>query len=376
MSQAPCLLYVVTEDWFFLSHFLGMAKAAQREGFDVAVATRLGKHRGKIVATDIRPHAVDIDRAGFSPSTLVATIRALRRIMREERPHIVHCIALRAILTGGIAAWLEAVPTLVLAPTGLGYLWSRKGWAARSFRFVLRFIIGTLLNRRNTTFLFENPDDAAALGLDPNDDTKVTLVKGAGVDGADFQPLPLPVGDELRLAVVARMIETKRIADAVEAVRLAQQAGAHVTLDIYGAPDPSNPASLQDGTLLAWSRLPGIAWHGPTTDVASVWAKSHAAILLSTGEGLPRSLVEALASARAIITTDAPGNRIVVADGINGFLVPVGAPDQAAFAIKRLAGDKNLQVSMGQASRARFEEGFTSAQVTSAVAILYRSLKP
>ena len=292
--------------------------------------------------------------------------------MRRERPTLVHCIALRAVIAGGLAAKVMSVPGLILAPTGLGYLWVRHTPLAQCVRSLLRIAISVFLNTRRTKFLFENPDDARALGLDPDKTNKVTLVRGAGVDPLAFPAQPYRTGPGLRLALVARMIGSKRVEDAVAAVQLAQAAGHAVTLDIYGAPDPENPDSLSETQLRAWSLKPGISWHGPTKDVVTVWRESDAALLLSLGEGLPRSLVEAMACARAIITTDAPGNRLVVEDGVNGFLVSPHTPEQAALAIGKMADDKQRVWHMGEASRQRFESGFTSEAVNSAVIALYR----
>jgi len=370
----PRLLFIVTEDWFFLSHFVGMGKAAVEAGFEVFVAARASEKRQAIEAQGIHVIDTGTDRQRTGPLALLGAVLKLRQIIADVRPDIVHAIALHAILTGGIAGRLCNVPSMVLAPTGLGFLWSSDRVKARLGRFVLRTIIGRLLNRRNTAFLFENPDDARELGLDPNDKAKITLVRGAGVDPALFPATPLLTGTGLRLALVARMIASKRIADAVEAVRLAQTLAPGITLDLYGAPDPNNPVAIGEAQLRAWSALPGITWHGATNNILDVWTRSDAAILISTGEGLPRSLVEALASARAIITTDAPGNRIVVEDGVNGLLVPPGDVEAAAHAVAKLAGDRELLRRMGKASRARFEDGFTLQAVTTTTVSLYRRL--
>ncbi|OQW82879.1 MAG: hypothetical protein BVN31_07130 [Proteobacteria bacterium ST_bin15] len=373
-STPPRLLFLVPEDWFFVSHFIGMGIAARQAGFDVAIATPVRAHRLTIEAAGIRVIDVDRNRVGMGPLSLLRTIDTFRRIIAAEEPDIIHCIALRTVLTGGLAARLTGVRGTVLAPTGLGFLWSNDHFAARMARRLIRFIVSHVLDTPRTLFLFENPDDARALGLDPDDRSKITLVRGAGVEPAAFPPQPPRHDDTLRLAVVARMIASKRIADAVAAVGLAQAAGHRVSLDIYGAPDPVNPASYTQAELDAWSRLPGITWKGPTRDVTAVWREADGAILLSTGEGLPRSLVEALASARAIITTDAPGNNIVVEDGINGFLVPPGDPKAAAAAIGRLAGDRQMLARMGEAARRHFENGFTAKDVTDAAVALYRRL--
>ena len=171
------------------------------------------------------------------------------------------------------------------------------------------------------------------------------------------------------------MIRPKGIAEAVEAVARARQLGSPVELSLFGRPDPSNPLSISEETLRQWSAQPGITWYGHSADIAKVWADHHIALFLSSyPEGLPRTLVEAAAAGRPIVTTDAPGCREVVRDGIEGFLVPPGDVEAAAQALVRLANDPALRARMGAAANARFYERFTEAAVQQTVKTLYRSL--
>ena len=142
----------------------------------------------------------------------------------------------------------------------------------------------------------------------------------------------------LRVAVVARMLWSKGIDTAVEAVRRARAEGAAVELSLYGAPDPSNPRAIPEATLRAWSR-DGIAWHGPTARRRRRLGHHHVGCLPSRGgEGLPRTLLEAAACGRALLTTDVPGCRDLVRDGIEGLVVPPDDPAALAAALARLCG--------------------------------------
>jgi glycosyltransferase involved in cell wall biosynthesis len=177
------------------------------------------------------------------------------------------------------------------------------------------------------------------------------------------------------VAVVARMLWSKGIDLAVEAVRIAKAQGAAIELSLYGAPDPSNPKAIPEATLKAWNAEPGISWHGATRDVAAVWRDHHVACLPSRGgEGLPRTILEAAACGRAIITTDVPGCRTFVRANVDGKIVP---PDDAAGlaeAFLSLANDPNLVARMGQAARARVLDGFTERDVMDSVKRLYASV--
>jgi glycosyltransferase involved in cell wall biosynthesis len=369
------LLYFVTEDWFFVSHFLPMARAARECGFDVVVATRVGSERGRLMAEGFRVVPMTLERGTLSVLRGVREFAQAFRIVRAERPSVVHCIALRPVVIGGIAARLGGAGALVLAPTGLGLLWLKGGPLGSLLRGTVRIVVGSLLRGPRTRYLFENPDDPPELGLDA-DSPEVTIVGGAGVDPADFPAAPEPPAPPLKVAVVARMIRPKGIAEAVAAVQRARAMGAAIELDVFGKPDPSNPLSISSDVLEKWSSAAGIAWRGHVADVAGVWRTHHVALFLSYREGVPRALLEAAAAGRPIVTTDVVGCREVVRDGIEGILVPPGDIDAAAHALIRLADDKAMRARMGAAANARFRERFTVDAVKNAVRDLYRSLGP
>jgi glycosyltransferase involved in cell wall biosynthesis len=370
----PKLLYLVTEDWFFASHFLPMARTARAAGFEVVVATRVRDHAVRLEAEGCRVIALDGERSSVGPFAVMREFFRISRIVRAERPDIVHCIALRMVALGGLAARFGGALRLVLAPTGLGLLWSEDGAVNRMARTVLRFVIGQWLRGGETRYLFENSDDAREFGLENS--PAVTIVHGAGVDPADFPLVPEPPALPLKVAVVARMIEAKGIADAVAAVRRARELGAPVELDLYGAPDRSNRRSCSEADLRRWSTEPGIRWHGPVADIAEVWRTHHVAMLLTWyREGVPRSLIEAAASGRPIVTTYAPGCRDLVRDRQEGILIPIRDVEAAARALVELGNDADLRGRFGRAAHARFQNGFTEAAVRAAVGTVYASFR-
>jgi glycosyltransferase involved in cell wall biosynthesis len=370
------LLFLVSEDWFFVSHFLPMARAAKAAGFEVAVATRVTAHGGRIASEGCRLIPFEMERGSIAPLAVLRGMLRVWRIVRDEKPDLVHCIALRMILLGGIPAKLAGAKALVLAPTGLGHLWTSNGPLERLMRWGARLIVGRFLRGPGTHYLFENADDPAEFGLSATDPA-VTIVPGAGVDPAEFPKVPEPPSPPVRIALVSRMLRSKGVAEAVEAVRAARRLGAPVELDLYGRLDQPNPASIPEAELRQWSTEPGIMWHGVTADVPAVWREHHIALFLSYyREGLPRALTEAAASGRPIVTTDAIGCREVVRDGVEGFLVPVGDTQAAAQALVKLAGDPALRARLGDAAHERFQERLTEDAVRSAVTKLYRSALP
>ncbi len=367
------LVFIVTEDWFFASHFLPMARAARELGLEVTVVTRVRAHREAIEATGAKVIPFEADRRSLNPVTTGLKTGDLAAILRREKADLVHCIALRSILVGGFAAGMVGIRRRVYALTGLGFLGARTDRIARLAQRAVRLLVRGL-ETRQTRYVFENADDPKLLGLDPAGEN-VVILGGAGIDPEALRPAPLPPQPPLKVAIVARMLWSKGIDVAVEAVRNARAQGAAVELSLYGAPDPANPKSIPDETLKAWAAEPGIAWHGRTEDVAAVWRDHHVACLPSRGgEGLPRTLLEAAACGRAIVTTDVPGCRTLVRDGTEGRLVPAGDAAGLAEALSDLSRQPDLVARMGAAARARVLDGFTERDVMESVKRLYSAM--
>jgi glycosyltransferase involved in cell wall biosynthesis len=369
------LLFVATEDWFFASHFLPMARAAGEMGFDVAVIARERQHRRVIEAAGARLIALEAERRSLSPKALYRQVMALKRMIAAEQPDILHCIALKPIALAGFAGKIAGVERRVYALTGLGFLGAREGAVAQAARLAARFWLREAIDGPQVRFLFENPDDPVMLGLDPTDATKVAIVGGAGVDPLILMPEPMPPQPPLKVAVVARMLWSKGADLAVEAVTLARKQGARIELTLYGAPDPSNPKAVPEETLREWSSRPGIKWAGPTRDIEGVWRAHQLCCLPSRGgEGLPRSLLEGAACGRALLTTDVPGCRSFVRDGQDGFVVPANDVAALTKALMALAGSPGMVERMGQSARERLLAGYTERDVMEGVKALYRGL--
>jgi glycosyltransferase involved in cell wall biosynthesis len=373
MKTPPKILYFVAEDWAFVSHFRPMAQAATACGLDVVIATRVRQHAELIVGQGYKLVPLRSRRGSLNPWALLKSLAEMVQIIRAEQPTIVQCVSLPMAVLGGLAARATRRQHIVLALTGLGYVWVESGPVAASVRAVVRRFIGYLLTARGTVCVCENAEDPREFGLDPAD-PKVVLVGGAGVDPQAFQAEPEPPAPPVKIALLSRMIKPKGIAQAVAAVRRAQALGARVELHLFGAPDPANRTSFTETDMRRWAGEPGIYWHGATDDVARVHREHHIAMLLSVREGLPKSLVEAAAAGRPIVATDVPGCREVVRQGQEGCLVPFGDIDAAAQALVRLAGDRALRLRLGAAARARFQQRFTVAAVKEVFIQLYGSL--
>jgi glycosyltransferase involved in cell wall biosynthesis len=368
----PRLLYVVTEDWFFLSHRLPMARAAQAAGFEVHVATNVADGAAAIAREGFVLHPVHFRRGRVSPFGMLATIAALRRVHREIAPDLVHHVALQPTILGSLAALGLPVARLN-AITGLGYAFTSDSARARVVRAVIGTLLRRLLNRDRSIALVQNPDDRellAGLGIASE---RIVLVPGSGVDVARLTPVPEPAGP-VTTAFVGRLLDDKGIRTLVAAHRMLRQKDLAVELLIAGTPDPANPASVSQAEAAAWGHEPGITWLGHVDDIATVWARAHIAVLPSRREGLPKSLLEAAACGRPMIATDVPGCREVAIANQTGLLVAPDDADALAAAIDTLARAPELRARFGRAARRLAEERFAADAIGRAVLQLYMGL--
>jgi glycosyltransferase involved in cell wall biosynthesis len=322
-------------------------------------------------------------RRGDGPMGAARAIATIARLYRTERPDIVHHVALKPVLFGGLARHLAFAgtagtaggPAVVDSVLGLGSGFSATGAAARLRRRVLGAALRRVVGGGRGRIIVQNPEDGAALAGFGIDRRRIALIRGSGIDTRHFRPLPDPAGDTVGVALVARMLRQKGVLDAVAAIRLLRRRGLPVELLLAGPTDPDNPDSLSAEALAALAAEPGVAWLGPVADVREVWARAAIAVLPSTyGEGLPKALLEAAACARPIVATDVPGCREAVRPGETGILVP--PYDQAALAeaIAVLAADPARRRRLGDAGRALAEREFTEDIVARETLALYRVL--
>jgi glycosyltransferase involved in cell wall biosynthesis len=368
----PRLLYVVTEDWFFLSHRLPMARAAQAAGFEVHVATNVADGAATVAREGFVLHPVRFRRGRLSPFAMLATILALRRIYREVAPDLVHHVALQPTILGSLAALGRPIAR-VNAITGLGYAFISDSARARVVRAAIGMLLRRLLDRDRSVALVQNPDDRdllCDLGIAAE---RIVLIPGSGVDVVRLTPMPEPTGP-VTAGFVGRLLDDKGIRILVAAHKLLRQKGVALELLIAGTPDPANRASVSQAEAVAWGHEPGVTWLGHVDDIATVWARAHMAVLPSRREGLPKSLLEAAACGRPMVATDVPGCREVAIPNQTGLLVPPDDADALAAAMEELARSPELRARFGRAARQLAEERFAADAIGRAVLGLYLRL--
>lgn len=366
------LLYVVTEDWYFISHRLPMARAARDAGFDVHVATRVAHDGAAIVAEGFTLHAIPFARGTLSPVAALRTIFALRVLHNAVAPDICHHVALQSSVFGSLAALGKRV-VLINALTGFGYTFIAKDLKGRILRFLASIAMRILFGHKNSFVLVQNPDDREtllAIGV-PTD--HIALILGSGVDTAALRPSPEPAGAPTA-AYVGRLLDSKGVRALVDAHRLLRQRGLNIQLLLAGTPDPANPESISEEEIAAWKQEPGIVLLGYVEPISKVWAQAHIAVLPSRREGLPKALLEAAASGRPMVGTDVPGCREVVLPGQTGLLVPVDDANAIANALAKLASSPDLRMRYGAAARDLAVERFSADSIGKQTVALYKRL--
>lgn len=370
---APRLLYVVTEDWYFLSHRLPMARAAQAAGYQVHVATRLNRGKAAIEAEGFTPHALSWQRGSLSLSHSFSGVMELRRLLRDIKPDILHNIALKPVLLGSVAALGSGNIAVVNSLTGLGTLFIGEARVSGTTRALVRLALQGLLKAKRSKTVVQNPDDRAFvldLGVAAEN---VVLIPGSGVDAEYFTPLPEPP-PPVTAAYVGRMLADKGVFTLIDAMSRLQHKGTKLQLLLAGDCDKENPGSLAPEQLREFANTIGINWLGHVADIRSVWARAHFAVLASRREGLPKSLLEAAACGRAMVATDAPGCREIAIDGETALTVPVDDASALAEAMAKLAGDAALRERFGKRARALVEEKFSADAIGREIVALYNEV--
>lgn len=372
-DDRPTLLFLVTEDWYFLSHRLPMARAAMAAGFRVAVATRVDRGAEAIRAAGVEVIPVPMDRASLSPLKELGTVLRLVRVLARVRPVVLHNVAIKPIVLGSVAATVFPRLLVLNAFAGLGTVLGEEAPPSR-LRTVIHGVLRRVARRRRVFTLTQNEDDRRVLLTRrlamP---ARTALIRGSGVALDHYRVTPEPPGPPVAL-MVARLLRDKGVVELVEAARLLRNRGRPARVWIAGEPDPTNANSVPAETLDAWRADGLVELLGRRDDIAALWRDAHIAVLPSYGEGLPKSLLEAAASGRPLVTTTAPGCRDLVPEGRTGLLVPPRDAGALADALDVLAADPDRRRALGLAARAMVESQFSAAIVGRRTERLYRDL--
>lgn len=368
----PKVIYFTTVDWYFVQHYLPLAVAASDAGYDVAVMTTVDEHGELIREAGLKLIPIGISRQGVNPLRELETLVRIVRVIKHERPDLLHNIAQKPVLYGTIAARLAGVGAIYNALAGLGYIFTSSEPKARALRALVLRAYRFLLSRPNVRVTVENPDDAAI--LERRAGVRARLIRGVGVDLSRFVPREEPP-PPVTVLLASRLLWDKGLKEYVRAGQILRERGVEARFALAGKPDEGNPASVTRTQIDQWQASGVIDWWGFRRDMDQALSETHIVCLPSFyREGIPRILIEGLAAARPIVTTDHPGCRETVREGENGFLVPTRDARALADALETLIRNQGMRRRFGERSRQLAEEQFGFDRVASQVLSLYQEL--
>lgn len=370
----PKLFIVVNIDRFFLSHRKDIAIHALNNGYDVTIITKDTGKRSEIEKLGLRFIDLPMNRVGINIIEETKTFNFLYRLYKCQKPDIVHHVGLKTILWGTLAAKLSKVNGIVNAVSGLGIVFSQENKSIIS-NLALK-ILRYSHNYKNLAVIFQNNEDKS-LFLDNHiiNEKQSIMIKGSGVYLNEFKYTPEPDSSIIKVLFTARMLEEKGVFVLTDAAqKLKQKYSKSVQFLLCGGLD-DNPKAIKEEDLKAVCDGEYIQWLGFKSDVIDLLKQCHIFAFPSYyKEGLPKSLIEAAAIGRPIITTNSIGCKETVKDGWNGYLIPIKDSDALAEKLSTLIDNKELREEMGKNSRILAEKDFSIDNVISRHLEIYRHL--
>lgn len=369
------LLFLVTEDWYFVSHRLQFARAVRDAGAEVVVMTHFTDLEQTLLKEGFKVIPWQLSRRSLNPFRELYTFFQVIRAYSRERPDLLHHVALKPVVYGGCAAMLLGRIPSVNAIAGMGHVFTSPSWRMRSLRLGILSLLRFALRSENVRVVFQNEDNRSLLLKERVvGRSQTAVISGTGVDVKRFFPRPEPEGPSVVL-LASRMLWGKGIGDFVEAARKLREKNVSARFVLVGKPDPENPGSIGESQLRMWAESGLLEWWGHQDDMAKIMAQASVVCLPSFyGEGIPRVLIEAAACGRSIVATDTPGCRDIVRNGQNGFLVPTRDPKALAHALDLLVKDSVLRSRMGACGREIVLREFSEETVFAQMMTICRQL--
>ncbi len=371
------IVFFANTDWYLYNFRLSTAARLQANGAEVVMVSPPGEFGARFAEHGIRWEVLPMDRASLNPIREAATVRHLTRLLRRERPQLIHNFTVKCAVYGALAARLAGVPAVVNAVAGMGYVYASNGLKARVLRPVVNTLMRSTLGHGHSRLILQNPDDAAALTesrLVPPD--RIRIIRSSGVNVDRFRPVEHDHTTPLRVLLAARMLREKGVGEFVEAARMLQHRGRNVRFLLAGTPDPGNPSSFERHEIERWHQQGLIEWLGHVEDMPALMRSVHVMALPSYyREGVPRCLIEGAASGLCLITTNLPGCREVVTDhGVDGLQVPPRDAPSLAALLMQLDDDRALVKRLGAKARERAERHFDERLVIDRTLEVYAEL--
>jgi len=334
----------------FLNFRYNLIKELVSQGYSVITcAPKNDNVSSKLSELNVKFIPTSLNRTGSNPFSDLFYILELVKIMRNTKPDIVFSYAHKPVIYASIAAKIARIPKIYSMITGMGYVFSDSSTKSKFLSLIATVLFKISLKFNNIIF-FQNIDNLESFLKMKiiNQHTKTVLINGSGIDTELFKPATLP--DSISFLLIARLLIDKGIREYIAAAKIIKNKYPNTIFKLVGWID-TNPNSISQHELTSWINEGIIQFFGKLEDVRPIITQSSIYVLPSYCEGTPRTVLEAMAMSRPIITTDAPGCKETVIDGINGFKVPVKNIQQLADAMEKFIIDPQLCDKMGHQSR-------------------------
>lgn len=376
----------------FLSHLdlnlylfrLSWMKALMRRGFEVYAVVPRGDYADKLTAQSIKVIPYPIDRESLNPLKEIKIIYSLYKIFKKERFDLIHTFTIKPNIYGTIAGKLAGVPIIINTVTGLGYIYTIDNAMTKLLRIVLNLLYRICFKFAKKV-IFQNTDDLCRLRNFLDSDNKALVIKGTGIDTVYFSPEEVDekqvkhIKDEfgldgkLVITMIARLYWSKGVKEFIEAANELLKENKNLIFLIIGWIDEGNPDAISE-EFIQTNQNTFIKFLRKREDIREILYHTDVYVLPSYREGLPRTILEAMCMEKPIVTTNVPGCREVVENGINGFLVPAKNSKSLASAIEKLILDKEIREKMGRAGREKVIKEFSSEIIVDKIIKLYEVL--
>ncbi|ERS03613.1 glycosyl transferase family 1 [Acinetobacter sp. COS3] len=369
------IVYIVNVDWFFISHRLPLALEAIDQGHEVYIFAKDTGRMDYLKSLGIKVYPISLERGSLNPFSSLSLLFDLKRKLIKIQPDVVHLVTIKPVLIGGIASILAKVPSIAYAISGLGYIFTNTRIKAKFLRLGVIPLYRLALSAKNKVVIVQNSDDLRILRQYVSiPSSQTVLIPGSGVDLAKFSAHNLPLENKVVL-MACRMLADKGVYEFYRSALLLKDKYPHIRFVLVGGVDPDNPASLSEPELNDWAQSGAVEWWGHQSDMAATLSKATVVVLPSYREGMPKVLLEAQALGRPVVTTDVPGCREAIEEGVTGFLAEVKDENSLATAIEKLISNDSLCEKLSHNARQRAEEKFDIKHVVKTHFEVYESLK-
>ncbi len=367
------VLLFANTDWYLYNFRLPLANYLKEQGLEVVLVSPAGSYSSRLKAKGFRWVPVKMERRSLNFWTEFKLLIHLTKLYAKESPDLVHHFTLKCVIYGSIAACLAGVKRQINAITGLGHIFTSNNSFANLLRPFVSMLLRIVLYGSKSRLILQNHDDYnffTQTGLSKPQTTR--LIRGSGVDTEKLKQLTVNETGKFKVLLATRLLWEKGVGEYIEAARLCHNDAMEFLL--AGSPDDGNPASVSQQQILAWQAEGIINLIGHIDNIETILSQVDLVVLPSYREGVPRILLEAAACGLPIVTTDAPGCREIVVDGVNGLLVPCKDSIALAKAIQYMKDHPSERVRMGAASREKVVKEFAQNIVFKKTFDVYKEL--